>query len=409
MNQAIDDDYDEYFNGDGKQIVQNCFKAVLIQNKDNDFLMPPAFRTIVTSIFPRFEWPSNAYFGNGFKYLFELYTTNIKNNLNVHAESRLKKFFKMRAYELNDMILRGIGNNQIMFDGSDITNAVKFAYHRKDHTRGNAIAYDKMRLLLEELYDVGALFMPDDEFNIRAYTQYHWFHSIRFWLNIQRDIHRFHLAYADLNREWNQFRKFPLLFQRPDFPPPPEITNFTVIPMCTYQRRHIRIDTDVLYNILCGINEIPLKVGVPNKKGKSKMIHITSNEFHLNMTGSWNLFFDMDKIKDLVKDKKQFGHQIVSDGVSVTILYDRVQQETVQIDDDEIRRRYNAGEFAYELGIDPGMRTWNAAVRYDFRTGEEVIFKKSNFYIYEYNIFFVFTICVNFYLCELSYEYLGIF
>lgn len=377
MNEAIDNDDDEFFNGDGKEIIENCFNGVLVQNKNNNHLMPAAFRQMVENIYGvLFEWPNNKLFGNAFKYLRKQYLTNVKTNLNTHCESRLKKFFRMRAYEHNDMILRGLSDNQVMFVGSDITNAVKFAYHRKDGTNGNAIALHKRNVLLEELYGVGAPFVPGDEFNIRAFTAYNWFQSLRMWLNIQRDIHRFHLAFAGLNLQWNRFSKLPLEFPRPEFPRPPEISNFVAIPMCTFQRRHIRIDTDVLYNILGGIKETPRKIGKRIKKGIEQMRNITFDEFRSNITGSWNLYFDMDKINELVKNKKRFVHQIVSDGVSVTVLYDRPIREAVPPDDNEIRRLYEAGAFAYELGMDPGMRTWNATVRYDLNTGEEVIFRK---------------------------------
>lgn len=95
----------------------------------------------------------------------------------------------------------------------------------------------------------------------------------------------------------------------------------------------------------------------------------------MNKTGSWSLFFDMEKIKRLVKYKKEFGHSIVTDGVSCSILYEQPEQQAAETDDQEVLRRYQAGEFFYELGIDPGMRTWCAAVQRNIRTSEVVIFE----------------------------------
>lgn len=46
------------------------------------------------------------------------------------------------------------------------------------------------------------------------------------------------------------------------------------------------------------------------------------------------------------------------------------------MDNQELLQRYLAGEFFYELGIDPGERTYNATVRRDTRTGEEVSFQR---------------------------------
>ena len=80
----------------------------------------------------------------------------------------------------------------------------------------------------------------------------------------------------------------------------------------------------------------------------------------------------MDKINKLVNGKKQFERQILSDGVSATVLYLRQNRAEQPVPREEILRRYAAGEFTYELGIDPGMRTWNATVRRNCFTGEEV-------------------------------------
>lgn len=377
MNQAIDDGSVGFFNGDGKETIHKCFKGVLTQNTGNHDFMPVAFRQIVENVLGvHFEWPNNKRIGNAFKYLWEQYCTNVVNNLNTHCESRLRKFFKMKAYELNNMMQNEPDEQPVWYNGNDITNAVKWAYHRKDHTRGDQLAVQKRNELLNQLYGVGAPFMEGNEFNIREFTKNNWFQSMRMWMLIQRDIHRFHLEYAELNREWYRFKKSPLTEPEPVLPQPPEITNFTVVPTCTFQRRHIRIDTDALYNILCAIKEVPRKCGMTTKKGKVKMRNIELNEFLSNKTGSWSLFFDLDEINRQVKHKKPFAHKIMSDGVSVSILYHRPVQEAVLLDDEETRRKWLEGEFANELGIDPGMRTWNATVRYNFITGEEVIFEE---------------------------------
>lgn len=333
--------------------------------------MPPAFRQMVEGICAAFEWPKNKLFGNAFKYMWEQFADNVKTNLNTHCESRLKKFFRMRAYELNDMIRRGMLIDQPWFDSSDVSNAVKFAYHRKFHAQTDE-SIQKMAFLLEQLYAVGAPDMPDDQFNIRGYTANNWFQSLRMWINIQRDIHHFHLAFADIRQSWAYHRAAPRNVTRPTIPEPPKIANFAAIPMCTFQRRHVRIDTDVLYNILCAVKEVPRKLGMPTKKGKVKMRNITQNDFRLNEAGSWDLFFDRAKIDRQVKSKKPFPYQILSDGVSATLLYSKPQEPECTITNEEIVNRLEDGQLSYEIGIDPGMRTWNAAVRRNLLTGEEV-------------------------------------
>lgn len=206
MNEAIDDDNQWFFGQDGDVTIHDCFKGVLQQNVDNTLLIPRRFRRIVENILgAAFRWPDTYRLGNAFKYLWEQYATNTQNNLNTHCESRLKKFFKVRAYELNEMIRR---DNLEMpwFTGSDVTNAVKFAYHRKNHARDNPMAEQKMQILLQQLYDVDAPNWPQDPFNIRWYTKRYWFHSMRMWVLMQREIAQFHERYAELNRQWSEHK-----------------------------------------------------------------------------------------------------------------------------------------------------------------------------------------------------------
>ncbi|XP_055295689.1 uncharacterized protein LOC129565154 [Sitodiplosis mosellana] len=337
--------------------------------------MVPGFRQIVIKILGEwFPWPTNRFFGNTFKYLYEQYATNVKTNLKTHCEKRLRKFFKMRCYELNHMCLCGDLELDELFDGDDIKNAINYTYNRRDSTRGNANAIRKLEILLAELYWIGAPHRPDDPhpFNIREFVELNWFQALRMFMNIQRDIHNFHLSFANLRQSWNLFRKYPLYVQQPEFPEPPEITTFTVIPKCTFQRRHVKIDTDALHNILCGIKAMQRTKGTRVlRNGEYQQRWISQTEF--KERGGWRLFFNMDEIIKLVKNKKEFGDSIISDGVSASVLFKFPKQSKTVADEDEAetKRKYFAGEFAYALGIDPGMRTFIASVRLDLKTGEE--------------------------------------
>lgn len=311
MNDAIDENDDAYFNGDGQKVIKDCFYGVLVQNKNNTAFMPVAFRQMVEGVLGvLFEWPNNKAFGNCFKYLWQQYATNVQTNLKTHCEKRLRQFFKMRAYELNQLILRGELMNQPLFDDRDIVNAVNYTFKRKNTTQGDAQRSQKLGVLLEELYYVGAPFTPGDEFNIRAFTEQHWFQSLRMWLNIQRDIDRFHLAFSELTAEWQRFRKNPLTHPEPHYPAPPEIRNFAAIPMCSFQRRHIQIDTDALYQILCGIKLVPRMISGENKKGQVKWRNFKFDEFNRHKVAGWGMFFDLNKIEGFVKRKKRFVERI---------------------------------------------------------------------------------------------------
>lgn len=59
--------------------------------------------------------------------------------------------------------------------------------------------------------------------------------------------------------------------------------------------------------------------------------------------------------------------------LSVSIHY-KVKTEALDklVDAQLVKQLYENGEFVYELGIDPGMKTWNATVRRNIATGKEV-------------------------------------
>ncbi|XP_055307269.1 uncharacterized protein LOC129571493 [Sitodiplosis mosellana] len=81
----------------------------------------------------------------------------------------------------------------------------------------------------------------------------------------------------------------------------------------------------------------------------------------------------MDEIIKLVKNKKEFGDSIISDGVSASVLFKLLKQSKTVTDEEEVetKRKYFANEFAYALEIESGMRTFIASVRLDLQTGEE--------------------------------------
>lgn len=369
----MDEDDAAFFDRDGDKVIKECFDAIHDDNHWNVRKMPDRFRDfVVNSVSAAFRWPSTDRMGHVFTYLWEQYACNVKTNLTTHCKNRLTKFFRMRAYELNDMLTndplhRYANVLDRPFNEYDVKNAVNYTYHRRDSTRDDG-ERQRLGILLDEL----RVFDVPYDCNIRDFVQEHWFRSLRLWLDIQFDIDRFHEMYAERYDAWNVYhkhRKNRRNLVQPPVPEPPKIRNFAAIPMCTFQRRHIRVDTDVLYRLACETKAIPQKIGL---RKKNPWRNITVKEFFANQRGSWGLYFDLEKIDAMVKGKKQFDHQIATDGVSASVLYLRPIKCEAPIPDEEVLRRYHAGEFYYELGIDPGMRTWNATVRRDIRTGEEV-------------------------------------
>lgn len=325
--------------------------------------MPVRFRQwLEQAVGENFEWPNSNRMGNILNYLREQYIDNVQINLRTHCKNRLKMFFKFRAYTMNVIQLQN--QRPILFDNDDIKIAVNWTYNFLDSTGGDAERIARLEIFLDELRLFGA---PDD-CHIRRFVENNWFQSLRMWLNIQRDIEHFNKVYANLRNDWNLFRKYPQFVTRPLLPAPPEIHNFSAIPICSSQRRHIKIDTASLRSLLCEIDLVPKKPG----QRKNTFINVTQNEFLSDKPGNWFLFFDRDKITRMVNGKKVFGNSIITDGVAATVLYDRPANPEPPISKAEVLRQLMADSFHYIIGIDPGMRTFNATVRMDLRTGEEV-------------------------------------
>ena len=350
MNNAFDDDVDgdDFFDGDGDVVIANCFKAVLRQNVHNDNIMAETFRQwVVQFVSAAFQWPTNNRLGNAFNYLHEQYIDNVKTNIRTHYKKRLKLYFTMRAYTMN--IIRRENQNAILFDDDDIKNAINHTANGYDSTNGDVNRIIMLDILLEDLRLFGA---PAD-CNIRDFVENNWFKSLKMWINIQRDIEHFNKVYANLRRDWNLFRKYPLYVTRPFNPAPPDTNNFAAIPLCSNQRRHIRIDTAVLYGLLCEIGIVPKKIG--QKKSKPE-VNVTRTDFFKNQTGGWRLFFDGNKIDQMVHNKKLFDTQIISDGVSATILYLRPNQPEAIVSKEEVRRLFDLNTFWYHFDTKQGVR-----------------------------------------------------
>lgn len=90
------------------------------------------------------------------KHLREQYIDNVKTNIKTHCESRLRKFFRMCVYELNDEIRRQNVPNATLYTEQDVENAVKFTYKQRRTINGDAGTEQRLRTLLDELILCGA-------------------------------------------------------------------------------------------------------------------------------------------------------------------------------------------------------------------------------------------------------------
>lgn len=365
--QAAFDNESDHFGGDGEQEIRSCFFSVTY-NKRRPLTIPNEFRAFTQDMeldgYRGIEWPSTQYFGNINNVLIETYCRNVQTNLNTHLKKHLTEFLRMRVYEINEAVGRRA------YDDADISNTIKLAMGEEDTvTDPNRRA--NRENLMEIIRECSWYDIAND--NVAEFTKNHWYMSIPMWLTMQREIARFNTdaGYREERRGNRQERRLQQRKMRKnkrnigdDSNKPPFIKNLAVIPICTPQRAHIMFCNTELFQMM-------RETGCCPKDEEGKLIE--SKEVTESQQHYWAQIFDLPKIKRLGKRKKQFHYSIVTDGVSVSILYEKkiIDSEAV-LSKEEIIRRYLNGEFVYELGIDPGMKTWNATVRRTIATGKEV-------------------------------------
>lgn len=181
-----------------------------------------------------------------------------------------------------------------------------------------------------------------------------------------------------LNDLWRRHYRDPANNPMPRIPRPPKIRNFRAIPVHNFHTKNIRIDLHLFYQIACKLGALKLAKGK-----RTKLIDISKDVYDANdanLRFYWDRVFDMDKI-DRVGKQKTFDFAIVTDGVAVSLCFVKPEREPISYSDDEIRQMYENMQFTFVLGMDPGVRTWNATVRKHIQSGVEVCIQ------YNYNTF----------------------
>lgn len=363
VQRAFEENRNLFFDeNDGADIIRKCFQAVLRHNVRKG-MMDPEFRQFILNLPEenRVDWPETNYLGNGINYLINTYVTNVENNLSTHAKKRLHEFLKMKVYKNNRNPI------VVLFDDKDIDNTIQWAIYGKDRTDSRTMEgvarREKRELLLNMIRHHSWFDIEND--NIKSFTKNHWFKSLPMWLAMQREIEEFNVSEENRQQRRKQApkpKRKPKQKTEPVANTPPKVNNLTVIPLCDFFRAHFTIDNFNLYKLFCGTGIIP-----KNEDGKQ----ISSKDFTKDKSWHWNQVFKLPKIKHFGRLKKQFRFMILSDGVSVSILYTKLRRDSKPMDESEIIRKYLNGDFVYELGIDPGMKTWNATTRRTIETGKE--------------------------------------
>lgn len=360
-----------FFDQRGEDVIRKCFQNV-VHNKRKRLVVPDEFGAYGDDL-GDFEWPSNAYFGNILAELCNGYCRNVTTNLNTHLKKRLREFLRMRVYECNQLALNN--PNAAKYDDADIVNTIDLAMGNAERVERvtNQQREEKRNTLMAMIRELSWYDFDGD--NVMEFTRDYWFQSVPMWLAMQREIHQFNTDAENRDthrKEQEKLRKEKRKAKKTkkekcNENQPPTIKNLVVIPICSFLRTHITMSSPELFQMFCETGCCP-----KNKDGTQ----IKSSEITENKQYYWNQWFDIAKIFRLGKRKKQFHYTIVKDGVGVSILYEKKKagdsQFQPQMTREQIIDAYLNGHFIYELGIDPGMKTWNATVRRTIATGKEV-------------------------------------
>lgn len=287
--------------------------------------------------------------GNAFNALVDQYKTNVKNNIKTWSYSRVHTFFKLKRYELN--LVEEL--NITVLDVKNATKAVMF---------NNITPTENVTRLLEHARMIG---IPVGR-NFTNFVIANWFQTIPIFINIQWQVFEHHERYSFLNTAWNNYHRDPVNNAQPTVARPPKIRNFRVIPVHDSQMKHIRIDHHQFYQMACILGAVKLAKG---KRGK--LVNIGKDVYDGNLSYYWGQVFDMAKIEKNCNGK-EFDFAIVTDSVDCSLIVQKPLHPANEHTNEEIDEMYNNKKFTFVLGMDPGVRTWNATVRKHIQSGVEV-------------------------------------
>lgn len=360
VNSHCDNDV-HYFNQSnalGRQLINQCFDRVLRANCNT---LPDQFLQIAYDADPEFRyleaWPERGAINNALNQLKTQYVTNVRNNLVVHCFTRVKQFFILKQHEYNEQLQ---DNPAARITDLDVRQATK------ELVLGTAVRNPGANVdaLLDEAYLIG---IPHDR-PFKNYISDNWFRSLPIFVNIQRQITGYHRRYEDLNNVWREYRKQPTRYPMPTIPQPPKVTNFRAVPVHNAHMKNIRIDSHLMYELSCKLGAFKLWRGIFSRQP----INISRTEYESDLARYWNYLFDMHKI-EYIADRKQFDFAIVTDSVSVSLQFlDPKREIEREISDAQIAADWLAGKIDFGLGMDTGVRTWNAVDRLHFHTHTEV-------------------------------------
>lgn len=358
VHQAIDDQNLAYFDYDPNRIISDCFYNVL----ENGGSLPARFNNLLVE--NGVERPMNRFFGNSMKYLINEHITNCENNIRLHYRSRLKKFFKI-------IRPRAVPKN--------VHDTITYMVSEKSKVQPDMALIDAIPYLRE-------LNLPNFDrgfFNQILYGE-KWFRSILIFTEIQKIVDEHNSKQTNTKCSDKKSKKKSKKTTE---------KGFIVLPISSWQRRHIRIDTDAYLRLLQELNLDPkVRTKLKGKRAQEKpFVQMNFETFNKNRTVYWlddsgkqktkavkKGFFSNKVITNMERGGKMFSFQIHTDGISATVLFEYQKTKNCEKDPEkytsELRQMISEKKFDRKIGIDPGYKIWIGAVT-QYRDGREVNLK----------------------------------
>ena len=150
-----------------------------------------------------------------------------------------------------------------------------------------------------------------------SYVQKHWFPSLWFFAQIQREIEDFKSENQSLVDKWISHKKDPVNHPKPDKPlPPKEIRNFALIPLCSPKLKHVQFTHPEVMALIAKWNLIPERFGYRQDKKHNAASKAYYNE---HKDEAWNILFKMDVINKTVNTNERFNYRITTNTVDCSI------------------------------------------------------------------------------------------
>lgn len=228
---------------------------------------------------------------------------NFENNIKLHGKKRIKLYLS----------ICGVDSNV-----KEIEHTIKSMFERYS-------ICEPRHELINAIPNIGELAALGIDIRERGFfgrlLSFNWFRTGFIFVAIQMEIYRYQ-AYMKAKREKDPDAKLK------------QVRDFIVVPLCTQQRRHIKIDHDAFH---CMLIELKIDPKVRASKTHRKRTGSTTKQTTLgqftgkNTRNHWFEHIDKQKIEQMEKQKK-FYHQIDNDVVASVLFENKHRDRNVKPD-----------------------------------------------------------------------------